>query len=226
MKHIHGSNVWYVTNEASKGREWLIMNCKEALQLMHEYLDGDLKGSEATRLKKHLIECAACNEYFKSLERTDALMRSVTRVSAPDNMTERIMAGLPPENKKRNAWLDWVRKHPAASVAAVFIAVMFGSFVSMWNYDHELMVKGSDLQNVVIEGDTVLVPAGKTVAGNLIVQSGKLKVEGDVKGNLIVIDGSLNLASTAHISGHITEVDEAMSWLWYKVNEFLSLLSK
>ncbi|MNI01948.1 Anti-sigma-W factor RsiW [compost metagenome] len=62
--------------------------------------------------------------------------------------------------------------------------------------------------------------------GNLIVQSGKLKVEGDVKGNLVVIDGSLYMASTAHISGNVTQVDEALSWFWYKVNEFVGLMSK
>ena len=72
--------------------------------------------------------------------------------------------------------------------------------MSMWNDDTNLMVKGSNLQDV-IQGDTVIVPQGHTVQGDLVVQRGTLKVEGDVTGNLIVIDGTLNLASTAHISG-------------------------
>jgi anti-sigma factor RsiW len=201
------------------------MNCKEALPLMHEFLDGDLSRPEAIRLKEHLIACVECKSYFKALERTEAMVRSVPDVAVPDDLVERIMAGLPPV-KKKNAWLQWVRRHPGISVAVVFVAVMFGSFTSMWNQNDDLMVKGSDLQNLVFEGDTVIVPAGRTINGNLIVQSGKLKVEGDVTGNLVVIDGSLNLASTAHISGQITQVDEAMSWVWYKVNEFVALLSR
>ena len=87
----------------------------------------------------------------------------------------------------------------------------------MWNDDKNMMVKGNDLQDVVDSGRYGTVPEGHTVKGDLVVQRGKLKVEGDVTGNLIVIDGTLNLASTAHISGQVTQVDEAVSWIWYKL---------
>jgi len=201
------------------------MNCKEALPLMHEYLDGDLTGPEALRLKEHLLQCTACRALFQQLEHTDAIVRSLPSPAVPDDLTQRIMAGLPPA-RRRSAWSEWVRHHPAVSVAVVFALVMLGSFMSMWNEDHELMVKGNDLQDVIIQGDTVIVPKGHTVKGNLVVQRGKLEVEGDVAGNLTVIDGSLNLASTAHISGQVTQVDQAVSWVWYKINEFFSNLSK
>jgi anti-sigma factor RsiW len=205
-------------------RDGLFMKCKEALPLMHDYLDGDLSGPEALKLKEHLIGCTDCHALFKQLERTDAMARALLPAGVPDDLTERIMKGLPPV-KRRNAWAQWIRRHPAASVAVVFLAVMFGSFMSMWNQGGELMVQGTDLQDVVIQGDTVIVPEGHTVNGNLIVQSGKLQVQGDVKGNLVVIDGSLNLASTAHISGQITHVDAALSWVWYKLGELLTKFS-
>ncbi|MBP1996821.1 zf-HC2 domain-containing protein [Paenibacillus eucommiae] len=201
------------------------MNCKEALPLMHDYLDGDLSQPEALKLKEHFVQCTNCRTLFKELERTDAMVRSLPPTSVPDDLTERIMGGLPVV-KKRNSWLQWVRKHPAASVAVVFLALMFGSFMAMWNQDGELMVKGTDLQDVIIQGDTVIVPEGHTVNGNLVVKSGKLQVNGDVTGNLIVIDGSLNLASTAHIYGQITKVDEVMGWFWYKINTFLEQFSE
>lgn len=51
------------------------MNCKEALPLIHEYLDGDLQGSDSRLLKEHLIACQACHALFKQLEKTDALVR-------------------------------------------------------------------------------------------------------------------------------------------------------
>jgi anti-sigma factor RsiW len=200
------------------------MNCKEALPLIHEYLDGDLQGSDSLRLKEHLISCKACHALFKQLEKTDAMVRMLPPMQASDTLTAQIMSGLPPM-KKRNAWMEFIRKHPAVSVAVVFITVMFGSFMSMWNVDTNLMVKGSNLQDVVIEGDTVTVPQGHTVKGDLVVQRGKLKVEGDVTGNITVIDGSLNLASTAHISGQVTQVNKALGWVWYKLGEFAGMLS-
>ncbi|TXK79125.1 zf-HC2 domain-containing protein [Paenibacillus sp. N3.4] len=200
------------------------MNCKEALPLIHEYLDGDLHGLEARQLKEHLISCKACHTLFKELEKTDAIVRMLSPISVPNTLTAQIMSGLPPI-KKRSSWMYWIRKHPGISVAVVFATVMFGSFMSMWNDDKNLMVKGNDLQDVVIQGDTVTVPEGHTVKGDLVVQRGTLKVEGDVTGNLIVIDGTLNLASTAHISGQVTQVDEALGWIWYKLNEFVGMFS-
>ncbi|MDD9267058.1 zf-HC2 domain-containing protein [Paenibacillus sp. GCM10023248] len=201
------------------------MNCKEALPLIHEYLDGDLQGPESRQLKEHLIACQACNALFKQLEKTEALVRMLPPVKAADTLTAQIMNGLPPM-KQKSGWMDFIRRHPAVSVAVVFGAVMFGSFMSMWNDDTNLMVKGSNLQDVVIQGDTVIVPKGHTVQGDLVVQRGKLQVEGDVTGDLTVIDGSLNLASTAHISGEVTQVNEALGWVWYKLGEFVGMLSK
>jgi anti-sigma factor RsiW len=201
------------------------LDCKEALPLIHEYMDGSLGRSEAASLNSHLTACPTCKMRLKQLERVEALILSWPRVETPQGLTERIMNALP-RVKQRSRWKLWVKKHPAISVAAVFVLVMTGSFMSMWNENSELMVKGKDLQSVVIEGNTVYVPAGKTVAGNIMVENGKLQVDGDIEGNIVVIQGSVNLASTAHISGQITQIDEAFSWLWFKMNGLAAKISQ
>jgi anti-sigma factor RsiW len=201
------------------------MDCKEALPLIHEYIDGGLDRSEAASLKDHLSTCPACKMRLKQLERVEALVQSWPRVETSTGLTERIMSALP-RVKQRSVWRQWIRKHPAISVAAVFVLVMTGSLMSMWNENSELMVKGKDLQSVVIQGNTVYVPAGKTVTGNIMVENGKLQVDGDIEGNIVVIQGSVNLASTAHISGQITQIDEAFSWLWFKMNGLASKISQ
>jgi anti-sigma factor RsiW len=200
------------------------MECQKALPLMHEYLDSGLSGPEALSLKEHLIGCPSCRGRLNQLEKVEALVQAWPRETVPSGLTERVMQALPPV-KRKSVWQQWFRSHPGASVAAVFVLVMMGSFLSSWNRDTELVVKGTDLQSVVIKGDTVIVPAGQTVAGNLMVENGKLQVDGDIKGNIVVIDGSVNLASTAHIGGQVTEIDQAFSWLWFKVNNWASQLS-
>jgi anti-sigma factor RsiW len=202
-----------------------MMNCREALPMLHQYLDGDLEGQEKKALKEHLLACMDCRRRLQQLEKVEALVQAWPSPQVPEGLTERIMSALPPE-KRRGSWSRWFRKHPAASVAAVFFVVMMGSFLSMWDNDQELIVKGTDLQSVVIQGDTVYVPAGKTVAGNLTVENGKLEVEGDIRGDITVIDGRMNLASTAHISGQVTQIDEAFSWLWFKTGQFITQLSQ
>jgi anti-sigma factor (TIGR02949 family) len=201
------------------------MDCKEALPQIHEYLDGDLGGIEAARLKEHLVSCPDCNKRFRTLEKTDALVRSMPRSHAPEGLEEAIMRALP-QPAKRLAWLHWMKRHPAVSVASVFLLVMMSSFLSMWNQDKDLTVKSASLDQLVFQGDTVVVPAGHTVDGNLTVTNGNIQVDGEVKGNLVVIDGSYNLASTAKISGQIKEIDRALDWLWFKVNEVVAVGAK
>jgi anti-sigma factor RsiW len=199
------------------------MNCKEALPIMHEYLDGDLEAAGAKELQAHMLSCAGCRKLFKQLEMTEALVGSGSSVKAPANMTDRVMQNLPPLRNNRT-WGSWFRKHPAASVAAVFVLVMMASFASLWQADKELLVKGTDLEQVVIKGDTVYIPAGHKVTGNLMVRSGKLQVDGEIDGNVVVIDGTVNMASTAHISGQV--IDQAYERLIYEVNQWISHVSQ
>ncbi len=201
------------------------MNCKEAILFMHEYLDGDLRGFALVQLNEHLQKCPGCRNHFRQLENTDAFLQSVSKVAAPEGLTARIMQSLP-KRPKRKSWMQWVRRHPAASVAAVFFFIMMGSFLSLWNEETELVVKGTDLEKVVIHGNKVIVPAGHTVEGDLLVENGEAQVFGDVKGDLVVIDGSYNLASTARISGKITAINQALDWLWYKIGQWFAVVSR
>jgi anti-sigma factor RsiW len=201
------------------------MDCREINPIMHKYFDGDIGASEIIEMRFHLGDCEACRQRFRQLERAEAMIRTMPRVSPSFELSDRIMAALPPERKRR-LWVQWVKRHPAVSVAAVFAAVMLGSFTATWNGDSQLTVKGTDLSQVVIQGNTVYVPAGHTVNGDLTVKSGSVEVDGDVQGNLTVIDGSVNMASTAQISGEVIRINEGLSWLWFEVNEFVGLFTK
>lgn len=199
------------------------MECNLAVSLMHDYLDDDLSKEQQLELKAHLLSCPDCRMQFKELEQSDMLMFSLRHhtPSAPLELTHRIMNALP-QQKKQQRWLTWVKKHPAITAAAIFVMVMLFSTVSFWDQDTQLVVKGSDLDQVIIEGNTVIVPEGKSISGNLTVENGKTQIYGDVNGNLTVIDGSLFQASTAHISGQVKSIDQAMDWIWYKITNMFS----
>jgi hypothetical protein len=59
----------------------------------------------------------------------------------------------------------------------------------------------------------------------LTVSNGKANVLGDVEGNVTVIEGSFYQASTAHISGQVKTIDQALDWFWYKVTNSMSSLA-
>lgn len=200
------------------------MRCNAAIAYMHDYLDGDLPREQSAELQSHLTECADCRGRLESLEKTDALLRSAPKPEqAPDYLTYRIMKSLP-KTRSTKTWTTWVRRHPALSAAAMFLVIMVSSFVAMWNQSQQLTVSG-DLEHVVIKGNTVIVPAGQEVAGDLTIENGTAQVEGDVQGNLTIIDGNVTLASTAHIAGKIKTIDRAVDWAWYKVTSWFDTIA-
>src|SRR5699024_2750801 len=82
--------------------------------------------------------------------------------------------------------------------------------------------------NLVIKGDTVIVPEGVTVEGDLLVKNGKLKIEGTVDGNVTLVksilldnkskvDGIMD--SAGEISGEMKQVDEAIEWIWFNIKK-------
>ena len=198
------------------------MDCKQAVSLMHDVLDDDLERSCAVELKEHMLACPACREQFRQLESTERLLYGFNhRLQPPtDDLSDRIMAVIP-KPKQESAIFKWVKRHPAITVAAIFVFVMMTSALSMRNADHQLMVKGQ-LDGVIIENNKVIVPSDTVVKGNLTIHNGQAEVYGSVEGDLTIVDGKLYQASTANISGSVQEIDEALDWFWYQITNFFS----
>lgn len=201
------------------------MECKQAVSLMHDYLDGDLPSEQARELQSHLEACADCRAEFRRLEETEMMLFAANRksesVAVSEDMTDRIMSFLPQPKKHSPVW-SWVRRHPALTAAAAFILIMLGTSIGFWNADTQLVVRGSDLNRVQVEGNTVIVPEGTIVSGDLTVERGELKIYGDVEGNVTVIDGSAYQASTAHVAGQVKDINQAFDWVWYKLGNIVS----
>lgn len=195
------------------------MDCREALPLIHEYLDGDLGGERKEALRLHLKSCTACERLLCEFEQTEALMRALNRPETPSYLTSSIMSALPDVQSNRS-FARWIRRHPALTAAAAFLIIMMSTFFSLWNQGTQLVVRGDDLDGIVLENGKVIIPRDKTMDGDLIVENGTVQVDGDLKGDLIVIDGQVALASTAHISGRINKVDRALDYVWFKLNEW------
>mgnify|MGYP001198374885 CR=1 FL=1 len=197
------------------------MNCAQASRLMHEYFDGDLTHEDAARLKAHLGGCPECRERFVGYERTEAYLHMA--MAAPAGLdeagkaalTERIMGSIPGRRRKRIT--GWIRHYPGATVAVMLCVVLLASFIVSWEQDKELVVKGNDLSQIVIEGNRVVVPEGASVDGDLIIENGEAVISGEIRGNLTVIDGSVNMASTAKVIGEAREINQAIDWIWYKL---------
>ncbi|MFT4413461.1 zf-HC2 domain-containing protein [Fredinandcohnia humi] len=194
------------------------MNCSEdsMIQLIHNYLDEEISEEEEKMLREHLQACDSCNRHFHELKKTIALVQSTSHISAPSDFTMKVMQNLPKE-KKSVSFKRWFRGHPMLTAAALFIILMAGSIFSVWNENDQFSV--SKQPNLVIENNTVIVPAGETVEGDVVVKNGKLIIEGKVNGNVTVINGENYMASAGNVTGDIKEVNQMFEWLWYHIKK-------
>ncbi len=193
------------------------------VEYMHEYLDGDISREHEQDLKKHLQSCAACQQHMHELSDTIAFIKSATHITAPPSFEENVMNRLP--KRKNTAGIQkWLRKHPIFIAAAVFFLFMSATLLGSYPNDNQFSV--TKQPNLIVNGQTVTVPAGEVVEGDIVVKNGTIVIEGEVDGNVTVINGEY-MASTAVVTGQIEEVDQAFEWLWYEMkqmfNGFVSL---
>jgi len=189
---------------------------EQIIEIMHEYLDEEITPERERTLREHLQSCKDCEALFNELKKTIAFVKSVSYMQAPDDFTANVLARLPKE--KRKIWIQrWVKNHPMLAAASLFFILMMGSLFSTWNEDREFSV--TKQKNLVVQNNTVIVPKGETVKGDVIVRNGKLKIEGEVQGDVTVINGEKYLASAGHVTGQIDEVNEVFDWIWYHIKK-------
>jgi len=183
---------------------------------MQDYLDGDLTNEKEQILKEHLQSCSACQTYFQELKRTEALVKSASLTAAPAHFTNHVMARLPKE-KNIVGVKRWFRHHPMLIAVSMFLLLMGGSLVSGWTDDQKFAF--TKQPNLVVENDTVIVPEGEVIKGDLVVKNGNVRIEGKVDGNVTIINGDKYMASAGNVTGDIEEIDEIFEWVWYKMKE-------
>jgi anti-sigma factor RsiW len=188
----------------------------EIVDLMHEYLDEEIDPKNEMILREHLKGCKECETLFNEYKKTIAVVKGTSRMQAPPDFTAKVMASLPKE-KKKVGMQRWLRNHPLIAAASLFLVLMTGSVFSTWNQEREFSVSKQD--NLVVQNDTVIVPEGEVVKGDVIVRNGKLKIEGEVQGNVTVINGEQYLASAGHVTGQIEEVNAVFDWIWYHMKK-------
>lgn len=207
----------------------IVVDCKpDGVELMHTYLDGDLTKEEESHLLHHLKSCKVCQRHFHELKRTISTIKYTEEVEVPHDFTSNVMDRLPRE-KRSAKYTRWLKAHPVITAAAIFFILMFSGVVSMWNQEGKLVV--SKQEDLIIEGDTVIVPEGVTVEGDLLVKNGKLKIDGTVDGDVTLVKSTLIqddvgadngiMASVGDISGEMEHVDKAYGWIWFNIKNAL-----
>lgn len=183
------------------------------LHYMDDYLDGDIEPSDEAVLKEHLESCIDCRKHYHELNKTIAFVQSASHIQAPADFVQKTMARLPKE-RQRGGVQRWLRHHPLLTAAALFCLLMSAALFSNFSDDQQFAF--TKQPNLVVEGETVVVPAGEVVTGDITIRNGDLRVEGELNGNVTIVNGQY-MASSGVITGEIEEIDKAFEWLWYTI---------
>jgi anti-sigma factor RsiW len=190
--------------------------CPENIvHFMDDYLDGDLSPADEAVLKAHVESCIDCRKRYHELSKTIAFVQSASHIQAPADFVAKTMQRLPKE-RQRVGVQRWFRQHPLLTAAALFVMLMSGMLFSNFNNDQQFAF--TKQPNLVVEGETVVVPEGAVVTGDLTVRNGDLRVEGELHGDATIVNGQY-MASSGVITGEIEEIDKAFEWLWYTIKD-------
>ena len=66
------------------------LTCKDAIELLAEYLETTLDPELVAALERHLHDCRACLAYLSTYKKTRTLAGEVGRVEMPDEMKRRL----------------------------------------------------------------------------------------------------------------------------------------
>lgn len=75
-------------------------NCKDSINLLQDYLDGELSPDDAQHLKEHLQGCAPCVDFLRTYRATPGLCRRALEQRMPQEVAQRLTEFLRSKCKK------------------------------------------------------------------------------------------------------------------------------
>lgn len=191
------------------------MNCKKAIEMMHDYLD-DINKKCSNELQRHQEYCKSCKSIFEELKMTDKKLKNKVNEELTCDFVDNIIKEI--SGKKRTQKINiFSRKYPAIFAASIFLILFSISLISYIIPDDELKIVSENQQDLIVSGSEVIIPVGEEIEGDILIENGDLNIQGAVSGNVTVVNGELLLASVDNIDGNTNQIDRFFEILWYRI---------
>lgn len=203
-----------------------MLKCSNAHEYIDLYIDHELGYGEEQQLKEHLRECSECQERLRAMQKTIALLNSLEQPRLSSDFTQRVMAQLPTTTAQtaKQRWerqRSYVWRYTAA--AAILILIISSAWLLSRQVPTAPLAISSD-PDLVRQGNSFVLPQGKTIEGDLTIVDGSLIIHGKVTGDVTVVRGQLEMGPTAQITGKTTTIDRPLArwqYLWLNISEGL-----
>ncbi|HYR56552.1 MAG TPA: zf-HC2 domain-containing protein [Myxococcaceae bacterium] len=67
-----------------------MFTCKESVDLLLRFLDGEMPEEEARHLEEHLAACPPCVDFLRTYQATPTLCRRALREQMPQELADRL----------------------------------------------------------------------------------------------------------------------------------------
>lgn len=95
--------------------------CEEYASLLDPFIDGELAGDEAARVREHLASCPACAAYAADAMAIRAAFGDIDETEVPEGLADGVMAAIRAHAVPQKKKTQWVKA--AASLAACALIV-------------------------------------------------------------------------------------------------------
>ncbi|MEE8359708.1 MAG: zf-HC2 domain-containing protein [Candidatus Omnitrophota bacterium] len=100
------------------------MDCKKIRDLLSEYIDSELNGRLSVEINQHLSSCDGCRQIHEAILGSSVnILRRSERTKAPEDLWERIKAGLE-EKKPNRPFAPLFIQQPAFSLATAVAIII------------------------------------------------------------------------------------------------------
>lgn len=120
------------------------MKCEKALELVEEYIMGELDSETRFMLEKHLQECSACNKEYVE---TEEVIRGLQNIKNPIAIKEDILIMSKMSEKPRR----WKKVLPSITAAVFFTMFLFTSSVIAFPTFSLAVVPGAPVVKQLLE---------------------------------------------------------------------------
>jgi len=124
------------------------MECIKALDMMNDYIDGQLNKDETELFEKHLQSCEACKSDYEFMNNIIDKLHSIEEVEVPETLHDDIMRKIQhiAPSKARFTWVKPITSFVAAAFLLFVIFSVFTSdnFMNFTKSDDSAMMTASD----------------------------------------------------------------------------------
>jgi anti-sigma factor RsiW len=64
--------------------------CKDSIDLLREYTDGELTDELRAKLEDHLCDCPPCEDFLRTYKETPGVCRQALKAAIPEEMANRL----------------------------------------------------------------------------------------------------------------------------------------